>query len=407
MSQQEFESYLRLLARFLHLNGSQREAIARELRAHMEDRLEDLLARGYRREDAIATALDEFGDAAALADEFGRIGRRRRWIMRTTTATIGIAATVLLVSFLLPEHRPWVPAPAPTHAGQADDTAGPASVVAAAAPATAQENAPEMECEADRRTRERLQQVLATVDLAEGTSFADAMDFLRTQTKINISVNWAALGLIGVERTTDTGGVVLHDAKVETALEILLDNATLAGGGAGRVAYDVVDGVMRISTADDLSTRVMVRIYDCRDLLGQGLTPAQQSALDVFAARLAQAPRSTTRPAGVAETQPAHARSGGQAQPTRRRTADTDPLVAELLGELRNRSADQLVEVISSMIDPGSWMPEGTLGDVKEYDGFLVVRHTPSAHRQLAELLGAIRKAKALRAKTEIQQASR
>lgn len=52
MSEQEFESYLRLLARFLNLSGNQRTAIARELRTHMEDQLDELMARGFTREEA-------------------------------------------------------------------------------------------------------------------------------------------------------------------------------------------------------------------------------------------------------------------------------------------------------------------------------------------------------------------
>jgi hypothetical protein len=397
MSQQEFESYLRLLARFLHLNGAQREAIARELRAHMEDRLEDLLARGYTREEAIQTALDEFGDAAALAGEFGRIGRRRRWIMRTTTATISIAAAVLLVSFLLPEHKAWLPAPSPTHAGQGDEPKNAEPFPVLVPSAGTAESVPPTEPAADRRTRERLGLIMPVVDLAEGTSFADAVEFLRVQSKSSFSVNWAALGFIGVERTTDTGGLKLSDVKVETVLDLLLDNVTQAGGGAGRVSYDIVDGVLRVSSADDLNRRVVLRVYDCRDLLGVPLTAAQKETLDIFAARLTREHRPATRPASATTTQPASANRVAKTGSSGRDSSNVDPLVAELLGELRHRDADYLIEVISAMIEPGSWEPEGTQGSMREYDGFLVVRHTASVQRQIDDLLRAIREARANR----------
>ena len=407
MSQQEFESYLRLLARFLHLSGGQRETIARELRAHMEDRLEDLLARGCTREEAIETALDEFGDAAALAGEFGRIGRRRRWIMRTTTATIGIAAAVLLVSFLLPEHRGWLPAPTPTQASQSDDTAPAERPPALAAnSALPREYVSELEPEANRRTLERLQQTMSIVDLADGTSLADAVEFLRVQTKISITVNWAALALVGIERTTDTGGLNLRDVKAETVLDILLNNVTQAGGGAGRLAYDITDGVLRISRVEELSAHVLVRVYDCRDLLDRTLTSAQREALGIFSARLARGPHPSTRPANTAETQPTTGKHGLPARSAGRDAANVDPLVAELLGELRDR-ADELTDVVTSMVEPGSWEPEATIGCVSEYDGFLVVRHTWSAHRQIAELLSTIRKAKAERGTANAVPAAR
>ena len=100
MSDREFEHYLALLTRLLRLGGKQREKIAGELRAHLEDRLEELLARGVSREEAVRRALEEFGDAAGLAAEFVSLSRnrRRRWLMRLTT--FSVAATVLLAAGL-------------------------------------------------------------------------------------------------------------------------------------------------------------------------------------------------------------------------------------------------------------------------------------------------------------------
>jgi hypothetical protein len=96
MSDDEFDDFLGLLSRLLRLGNKQRHAISRELRAHLEDRLDELLAAGVPREQAVRQALDEFGDAAGLAAEFVSISRhkRRRWQMRITTASL--AAMVLV-----------------------------------------------------------------------------------------------------------------------------------------------------------------------------------------------------------------------------------------------------------------------------------------------------------------------
>src|SRR5688572_4070770 len=98
MSDREFDNYLALLARLLRLGEKQRQAIAGELRAHLEDRLDELLDRGVPHDEAVQLALEEFGDAAALASEFVSLARnkRRRWIMRLTTASV--AATVLIAA---------------------------------------------------------------------------------------------------------------------------------------------------------------------------------------------------------------------------------------------------------------------------------------------------------------------
>src|SRR6476660_811808 len=101
MSDREFENYLQLLRGLLRLNRDQSEAISAELRSHMEDRLEELLARGLPREEAIQQALAEFGDAAGLGNKFGAISlsRKRRWLMRLMT--FSTAATLLIAASLI------------------------------------------------------------------------------------------------------------------------------------------------------------------------------------------------------------------------------------------------------------------------------------------------------------------
>src|SRR6267142_4064683 len=98
MSDGEFENYLTLLAGLLRLDGTQRRAIAEELRSHLEDRLDELVARGVSKEEAVRQALAEFGDAAGLAGQFVSISRnrKRRWLMRLTT--FSVAATVLIAA---------------------------------------------------------------------------------------------------------------------------------------------------------------------------------------------------------------------------------------------------------------------------------------------------------------------
>ena len=112
MSEQEFEAYLDLLARMLKLTPKQRDAIAHELRDHMEDRLEELQARGVPRDEAVRLALDEFGDANVLASDFTSIAkqRNRRRMMQTTFGTLAACAAIALsISFLMPSNQQGSP----------------------------------------------------------------------------------------------------------------------------------------------------------------------------------------------------------------------------------------------------------------------------------------------------------
>ena len=121
MSDQEFENYLILLSRFLRLTPSQRESISSELRDHLTQRLDQLLQKGVPREEAVRQALEEFGDAASLADQFTSIARnrKRRWMMRLTmTSIFGLAASILLLIAFWPNQNG-----SPLRTAQADDSA--------------------------------------------------------------------------------------------------------------------------------------------------------------------------------------------------------------------------------------------------------------------------------------------
>ncbi|HEY1602855.1 MAG TPA: efflux RND transporter periplasmic adaptor subunit [Pirellulales bacterium] len=97
MSEQEFELYLKLLARCLRLTPGQRDQIADELRDHLQERLEELVRSGLSRDQAVVQALDEFGDASVLAAHFTTIAqwRRRKLFMRLSLGSVAALTIVL------------------------------------------------------------------------------------------------------------------------------------------------------------------------------------------------------------------------------------------------------------------------------------------------------------------------
>ncbi len=106
MSQQEFEHYLSLLSQMLKLTPDQRDAIADELRVHLDERLAELQQQGCNRDKAVRLALEEFGDASILANDFTRIVNHphRRRIMQTSLLTAAITAMALFATVsMLPE----------------------------------------------------------------------------------------------------------------------------------------------------------------------------------------------------------------------------------------------------------------------------------------------------------------
>src|SRR5262249_37704618 len=66
----------------------------------LEGRVGEVTARGLSREAAIREALEEFGDAAELANHFTQVSRtrKRRMIMRLTFGTAALLAASLLIA---------------------------------------------------------------------------------------------------------------------------------------------------------------------------------------------------------------------------------------------------------------------------------------------------------------------
>lgn len=152
---------------------------------------------------------------------------------------------------------------------------------------------------------------------------------------VNIYVNWAALEAAGIVKDAS---VDLHvqRATVERALELLLHDA---GDGQVKLGYVVDGAVVRISTADLQVGRLPVHVYDVRDLLAH---PRRPEILNL-----------------------------------------TDMSVEE-----REKALAGLIE---ETVMPDTWEENGgEAGRIVVFAGWLIVRHTPDAHKQVMELLSQL-----------------
>ncbi len=402
MSEQEFESYLRLMSRFLQLNEEQRKTIGLELRGHMEERLDELLSRGFTREDAIHTILDEFGDAAALSSEFSRIGLRRKWIMRTTAGTAGIAAVILFVSFLLPENR-QLPSPAYSVAGQNMVSAEPSARPAAAQPEPARVAEatipvwPKQEAGTEEEVRDRLASKRVTVEFAEGTGFEEVLNFLQEQGGTTIAVNWNALSTLGVDRTTDTLGLRSNGTRLDTLIALLLANV---GGPEGALSYSIEDNMLWISTSQALDRKTITRIYDCGDLIGEP-TP------EALAVKMAKAGEGGTPGPGFKEEFTGGFGGGGMMPGRSSRPSRTTPMEGTSATKaFEQERMSELEKVIKENVMAGTWAPEGAVGSMSSYDGLLVVTAPRRAHEGVYKLLSTMHQALAARPQPKQMEAA-
>jgi len=102
----------------------------------------------------------------------------------------------------------------------------------------------------------------------EEIPLAEVVEFLRDTYHVNIFVNWKAVESSGVTRNTPIS-LRARGISLRKALELILT----AAGGNPPLAFGVSDGVITISTKQDLESRPETRVYDITDLI-LPVTPA-------------------------------------------------------------------------------------------------------------------------------------
>ncbi len=180
---------------------------------------------------------------------------------------------------------------------------------------------------ASRAARATLREIRPKVEFAK-VRLDSVLGFFRDVTGLNLVVNWDALQASGIDRST-TLTLTLSNVSNERALT----EALAAVGGVVPLAYILDEGVIRVSTREDLSTIITIRVYDVADLVATDIDLSSQEK-------------------------------------------------AEALGD-----------VIRAAISRHSWAETGGItGSLAEFDGLFVVSQTPETHTRLAELLTTIRR---------------
>ena len=412
MSQQEFDNYLALLGRLLRFDAKQREAVAQEFRAHLEDRLDELLARGYDRDRAVQLAIEEFGDAAGLAAELANIsrGRRRRWIMRCTTATVGgLAAVVLLTLALWPDNGS-VPAPPRLTAQEEKQPDG-----GRAKREEQKESKQKRAVEPVDGGPPTVQEVLArpvTVEFID-TPLADVLSFLSDTAKVQFYVKSKRLEESGVALDIPIT-LRLTDVRLGTVLDLLLEQIDLT--------YVDRDELLIITSRDDAEATMEVRVYDCRDLLaikssGNSTLRSAPGGGGFFS--VPNAPVSRRKPATVAASPSILAQFGGAAPAdspggdkpkasTAAAGSDTAgggfgggggmgmglaPVVGKASSDVQS---DALILLLATTVEPDSWNEAGGPGSLAMYNGLLVVRQSAQTHAKVERVLNMLRESAGL-----------
>jgi type II secretory pathway component GspD/PulD (secretin) len=222
----------------------------------------------------------------------------------------------------------------------------------------------------------------------DGVGFTDVVDFLRDITGANIFVNWRALEQAGVDKNSPVTAR-LRDVKFSKALDIVLSEV---GGGQVKLSYTVDEGVITISTADDLSKNVSTRVYDIRDLIVDipdftnapnfNLQTSNSSSNQTIGAGSTS---NTTSSNGGGNLFGGGGGGGGQTTETTRKDL-----------------VDQIIKLIESTVAPDTWRDSGgSVGAISELSGQLIVTQTPENQLALMALLNQLRETRAIQVTIE------
>jgi len=160
----------------------------------------------------------------------------------------------------------------------------------------------------------------------------------------NFYVDWAAIQGFGIG-TNDRITLNLVNLPISTLLKAALKET---GGQKARLGYRVIDGVVRISTEDDLSHYSVTRVYNVRDIIEKEIAWSAEHAKNTLAPEAA---------------------------------------------------ADSLVQLITQTIDPSSWRSIATASDlgnstktVITFGDLLVITQTPENQDAILGLLSALQR---------------
>ncbi len=238
-------------------------------------------------------------------------------------------------------------------------------------------------------------------------AFSDAIDFLRDTTQANIFVNWKALESAGIDRNAPVS-TRLRNVKFSKVLRTILES--VGGGATSQLSYTVDEGVITISTTEDLARNVETRTYDIRDLIiaipdfsdapdlsltnngnnGQGTQGGSGGGGGGFGGGGNSGGGGGRGGGGLF----GGGGSGGGNNGGSGNSEEDTPTRTELV--------EQITNLIRETIGVGTWKEDGgQLGSLRELGGQLIVTQTPEIHGKITSLLEKLREQRSIQVMIE------
>ncbi len=230
---------------------------------------------------------------------------------------------------------------------------------------------------ANRAVRAKLALVRKELKIPD-VPFEGAIDFLRDVTNVNIIPRWAVLEAQGIDRAAPIN-LVLNNVTNETALRQILSQA----GGVVELDYLIENGIIQISTKEDLSSVTVTQIYSIREFVAPSFVGPDMA--------LKRSSSTTTSNSGGGGGD-LFGGGGGDGQGGRSggdKTQSREDMVESILDSIRQ-------------IEPESWqLAGGTVGSVRELNGQLIITHTADTQRRIDGMFAQLRERSAIQVNVE------
>ena len=235
------------------------------------------------------------------------------------------------------------------------------------------------ESPANRLVRDRLEENVKEIS-AENQGFEKVVNFLRDNTNTNIFVNWKTLESAGIDRNTQVS-VNLREVPFRKALTTILSEV---GGGTANLGYTIDDGVITITTREELNSPkyTVIRVYDIRDMLVQpdnNIKPPDFNLSDVTKNG------STSGGSG-----------GGGGNASGNLFSDTAGGSAGSATKSRDDIVKDIKDTIQSIVATDSWRDKGGFASISELNGQLIINQTVDNQFAVYNLLAQLRETRAL-----------
>ncbi len=272
------------------------------------------------------------------------------------------------------------------------------------------------ESEIERETLDRLRRLIQEVDFEIDAGLVDVIELLREEGGVPIDVNWRALGEAEIFPTTQVGPINLRNVEVETVIRFLVDNLSTIDFP---ISYDIVGGVVRISTIEDLNRHILTRVYDIRDLLIRVRSFRREGGVGMMGGGMGGMGGGMGGMGGGMGGMGGGMMGGMGGMGGGMMGGGMGGMGGGMMGgggggygageaddqeaeEQRLELIEDLLEIIQGQVAPDTWHPDpDALGSMDIWNDRLIVTHTPRAHRQLVQLLTQLREFKDIQVMVE------